>query len=108
MLVFRGHLNCKGYTVRAMKNGASMTKLVERAQRGDTEGLNRLAGAVKARLYEYTVRMTLDEQLSSFRSLTGYPVFSQSIQFSRPRVVPANRRAGVGPGSNNRCCQYRR
>lgn len=39
-------------------------KLVERAQKGDAEGLNRLAGAVKMRLYEYTVRMTLDEALA--------------------------------------------
>ncbi len=47
-----------------MKNRTSVIKLIERAQRGDTEGLNRLADAVKVRLYEYTVRMTLDEQLA--------------------------------------------
>ncbi len=47
-----------------MKNRVSVINLVERAQRGETEVLNRLAGAVKMRLYEYTVRMTLDEQLA--------------------------------------------
>lgn len=47
-----------------MMNRADVISLVEHAQRGDTEGLNRLAGAVKVRLYEYTVRMTLDESLA--------------------------------------------
>ena len=47
-----------------MSNRTSVANLVERAQRGDREVLNRLAGAVKVRLYEYTVRMTLDEQLA--------------------------------------------
>jgi RNA polymerase sigma-70 factor, ECF subfamily len=47
-----------------MKNHTSVIKLIERAQQGDTEELNRLADAVKVRLYEYTVRMTLDEQLA--------------------------------------------
>ena len=47
-----------------MKNRVSVINLVERAQRGETEVLNRLAGVVKTRLYEYTVRMTLDEQLA--------------------------------------------
>jgi len=50
--------------VKAMENRARVIKLVRRAQQGDTEGLNRLAGMVKPRLYEYTVRMTLDEQLA--------------------------------------------
>jgi len=47
-----------------MKNGTSVVKLVERAQRGETDGVNRLVAAVKVRLYEYTVRMTLDEALA--------------------------------------------
>jgi len=47
-----------------MKNRADVINLVECAQRGDKEGLNRLADAVKVRLYEYTVRMTLDASLA--------------------------------------------
>ena len=50
--------------VKTMKDRTGVTRLIERARRGDTEELNRLADAVRVRLYEYTVRMTLDEQLA--------------------------------------------
>ncbi len=51
-------------TVKPMVNRTDVISLVEHARRGETEGLNRLVGAVKVRLYEYTVRMTLDESLA--------------------------------------------
>ena len=47
---------------RAADRGRDRTN--RRAQRGETDGVNRLVAAVKVRLHEYTVRLTLDEALA--------------------------------------------
>jgi len=79
-----------------MKNRASVIELVERAPRGDTKELNHLAGAVKVRLYEYTVRMTLDEQLAEDVEFTLNLTAEPEICLVQCLVDPKMRHCQVG------------
>jgi len=47
-----------------MENGNDYRRLVQQSQLGDKDSLNRLAEAVRVRLYSYIYRCTLAEDIS--------------------------------------------
>jgi len=47
-----------------MDNNADYIELVEKAQLGDKDSLNRLAEAARPRLHKYVQRLTLQEDLT--------------------------------------------